>query len=61
MMVAPTFFCKILMLIIICTHAHNNARTELLSKEASTEYYRIVYTDTPGDRCAAILLLNGIK
>ena len=24
------------MLIIICTHAHNSAHTELLSKEAST-------------------------
>ena len=45
---------------LICTHAHNSALTELLSNEASTEYYMIVFTDT-GSRCAYYCLMKSSK
>ena len=48
-LVAPTFFC-----------AHNSVHTELLSNEASTGYYRIVFTDT-GSRCAYYCLIKSSK
>ena len=49
------------MLIIICTHAHNSAHTEFLSKEASTEYYSLQDCLYRHRKQMCLLLLNEIK